>query len=162
MVANYGGTPTPLGVGNANLTAWTVTNGPRGTVNVTIRQLLDPAGLERTLRADGIPANVSCQDGEPSDTPPLPSQCQQVAMSDEANANLQAKILGWPLQAPSASTGYRFALNIHRPQIPKGIGIYLAVQADSSNQQWGWGLDLVKDTPACTGSSGQPSSPAAS
>jgi hypothetical protein len=30
-----------------------------GTVYVTIRELRDPAGLQRTLRADGIPASVT-------------------------------------------------------------------------------------------------------
>jgi hypothetical protein len=115
-------------------------------VNVTIRQLLDPAGLERTLRADGIPANVAFRQGEPELSPPLPPECKPVAMPDEANANLQEKILGG---MPDIQGG--IALTIHRPAIPKGIGIYLAVQSGSGNAGWGWGLDLVKDTPACTG-----------
>lgn len=41
------------------LTAWTVVKQADGDVSVTIRQLHDPAGLQHTLRADGIPASVT-------------------------------------------------------------------------------------------------------
>jgi len=41
-----------------NLTAWTVITEPTGTVAVTIRDLRDPAGLQRALRAHGVPATV--------------------------------------------------------------------------------------------------------
>ena len=43
----------------ARLAAWTVTTQTGGTIAVTIRELSDPAGLQRTLRADGIPASVT-------------------------------------------------------------------------------------------------------
>ena len=39
-------------------------------------------------------ARDDCLRGLPSDTPPLPADCTMVAMSDEADANLQGKILG--------------------------------------------------------------------
>ena len=42
----------------ARLAAWTVTRAPDGTVTVTVREFRDPAGLQATLRADGIPASV--------------------------------------------------------------------------------------------------------
>lgn len=41
------------------LAAWTVARQADGTVHVTIRQLRDPAGLQRQLRADGVPASVT-------------------------------------------------------------------------------------------------------
>jgi len=40
------------------LAAWTVTTEPTGIVAVTIRDLRDPAGLQRTLAAHGVPALV--------------------------------------------------------------------------------------------------------
>ncbi len=43
----------------ARLAAWTVTTQADGTIAVTIRELSDPAGLQRTLRADGIPASIT-------------------------------------------------------------------------------------------------------
>lgn len=42
----------------ARLAAWTVTTEANGAVDVTIRQLTDAAGLQRTLRAHAIPARV--------------------------------------------------------------------------------------------------------
>jgi hypothetical protein len=44
---------------SAQLAAWTVVKRADGTVSVTIRELRDPAGLQRRLRADGIPASVT-------------------------------------------------------------------------------------------------------
>jgi hypothetical protein len=41
------------------LAAWTVVKQADGTVYVTVRELRDPAGLQGTLRADGIPASVT-------------------------------------------------------------------------------------------------------
>jgi hypothetical protein len=43
----------------ARLAAWTVTRQPNGDINVTINQLKDPAGLQATLRADGLPVSVT-------------------------------------------------------------------------------------------------------
>jgi hypothetical protein len=142
------GTPRsgqPTGSG-AVLDAWSVTVGPGDTVMVTIRQLYDPAGLQRTLRADGVPARVEFQPGETTDTPPLPRGCAAPAMSDEANANLQGKILGMP-----ANAGAGIALTIHRGAIPAGLGIFLAANTGQGQGAFGWGLDLVVASPACTG-----------
>jgi hypothetical protein len=149
--------PRPIasaGTGGTTLDAWTVTKGPGGAIEVTVRQLQDAAGLQSALRAAGIPIRVEF--GEPSDSPPLPAGCANVSMSDKANADLQARILGWPVvpmtgPAPGLLNGPGIALSIYPRQIPKGIGIYLAVQAGSSPQHYGWGLDLVQATPACTG-----------
>jgi hypothetical protein len=44
---------------NARLAAWTVAKQTNGNIDVTIRQLKNPAGLQRTLRADGLPVNVT-------------------------------------------------------------------------------------------------------
>jgi hypothetical protein len=43
---------------HAQLAAWTVVKQADGTVLVKIREFRDPAGLQRELRADGIPASV--------------------------------------------------------------------------------------------------------
>jgi hypothetical protein len=69
-------------------------------------------------------------------------------MSDEANADLQGKILGMPAAMPF---GQGIALTMYPRAIPHGIGIYLAIQSGSSSHGWGWGLDLVQATQACTG-----------
>ena len=98
-VAGTGGPGT--GTSGTRLDAWTVTKNPNGIVDVTIRQLSDAAGLQAALRADGVPVRVAFQPGIPSDTPPLPAGCTMVAMSDEADASLQGKILGMvPMDPP--------------------------------------------------------------
>jgi hypothetical protein len=140
------GVPIANGSGGTKLDAWTVTKGSDGTVNVTIRQLLDVPGLQRTLRADGVPARVAVQPGMPTDSPPLPAGCLEVTMSDVANANLQAKILA----APLSNLEHGNALTIHTRDIPSGVGIYLGIQP-RTKEHWGWSLDLVQATPACTG-----------
>jgi hypothetical protein len=139
-------TPTASPTPPASLAAWTVTKGPGHTVTILVRQLRDPAGLRRTLRADGIPAAVAFQGGVLSDTPPLPRTCHDVHMSDAANAALQGRIIG-PGMAPDPRT---VALVIHTAEIPRGIGLNLTVQANKSG--YGWSLGLVRASPACTGS----------
>ena len=42
------------GQGGVTLAAWSVVKERHGLIKVTIRQLRDPAGLEQTLRADGV------------------------------------------------------------------------------------------------------------
>jgi hypothetical protein len=49
----------PAKSGGVRLTAWTVAKQANGDIDVTISQLKDPAGLQATLRADGLPATVS-------------------------------------------------------------------------------------------------------
>jgi hypothetical protein len=159
LASSGAGHPFPHGKPSARLAAWTVTTGPDDTVNILIRQLSDPAGLQDMLRADGVPAVVAFQKGELSDTPPLPGGCKAVAMSDEANAQLQEKIVSMP---PSLDD-QALALTINTGQIPRGIGLNLTVQ--SSGDSYGWSLGLVQATAQCTGSSPTASpkaSPAAS
>jgi hypothetical protein len=49
---------TLLSSGSTALAAWTVAVQPHSVVVVSISELRDPAGLQRTLRADGVPATV--------------------------------------------------------------------------------------------------------
>ena len=43
----------------AQLTAWTVAKQSDGNIRVTVRERRSPAGLQSTLRADGVPASVT-------------------------------------------------------------------------------------------------------
>ena len=49
----------PSSAPSARLAAWTVTRQADGDITVTVNELRDPAGLQRTLRADGVPASVT-------------------------------------------------------------------------------------------------------
>lgn len=46
------------GTHDARLTAWTVQKQHNGTIDVTVRDLRNLAGLEQKLKADGVPAEV--------------------------------------------------------------------------------------------------------
>ena len=51
---------------SVRLAAWTVAKQANGDIDVTINQLKDPAGLQATLRADGLPVTVSFSGPMPS------------------------------------------------------------------------------------------------
>lgn len=161
--------------GHARLTAWSVTKGPGSTVTVEINQLRDPAGLQATLRSDGVPATVAFESGTLGDTPPLPQGCHRPAMSNQAGSHLQAEILGlarlgslgkplgrasgrlrpgYEVSRSSARASDGVALTIHTAEIPKGIGLNLTVQGSQGGRSWGWSLGLVVASPQCTGSAG--------
>jgi hypothetical protein len=91
------------GVRHATLAAWTAASQPDGLVKVTIRELRDPQGLARVLRADGVPVNVQFIahpfTGSTAVNALLPSSCRPPQMSDKASALLQAKITPGDRQA---------------------------------------------------------------
>ena len=114
------------------LMAWTVAKQRGGTISVTIRELYDPAGLQRTLRADGVPAVVTFY-GQGR-----PPSCRPYA----AGRGLLGKIFPAPL--PPA------AVVIRPSALPAGAGVYLN---DSSNPYGfiGVSLGLVHASKQCTG-----------
>jgi hypothetical protein len=59
----------------ARLAAWTVARQADGDIVITINQLQNPAGLQSTLRADGLPVNVTFSG------PALSASCQPYATS---------------------------------------------------------------------------------
>jgi hypothetical protein len=119
----------------AQLTAWTVAKQPGGNVTVTIHQLFYPAGLQRKLRADGVPASVTFYAGHP-----YPSWCRAYP----ASRALLHKVFP-PPGAPTA------AIVIRPSALPAGTGVYLN---DSSNPYGSIGiqLGLVHASKRCTGS----------
>ena len=59
VTAALGPASHPASGPGAQLAAWTVDRQADGSIRVTIRELRDPAGLQHTLRADGVPASVT-------------------------------------------------------------------------------------------------------
>jgi hypothetical protein len=155
-------------VATARLAAWTVTKNAEG-ITIVINELKDPAGLQASLRADGVPARVTF---DPLNwlTQPLPKGCQAPEMSDRANAGLQRKILTPPavlayenrmraegvretvippsLYSPAEEMA---VLYVDPAAIPPGIGLSLGVSW-KPNGSYGIGVDLVVTSPQCTGS----------
>jgi hypothetical protein len=139
------------GESQGQLAAWTVTDMPHGVIVVRISELRNPAGLQRTLRAHGVPAAVAFQRGTLSLTPPLPRTCVDTGLSPQADTQLQGKILepGQPMPGRMSDGRPTVALLIRPSAIPKGIGVNLTVQW--SDRSWGWSLGLVRASPQCTG-----------
>jgi hypothetical protein len=124
----------PSHSGGIRLAAWTVTKQADGTIDVTIRQLRDPAGLQRTLRADGLPATVTFF-GQ------LPSSCQRFPAT---NLDLINRVFS------SRQAGRYTVMVIHPSALPAGAG----VQINPPDHQWitSVAIGLVQASPQCTGS----------
>jgi hypothetical protein len=176
LVLIPGATHTPRGA-RAQLAAWTVARQPGGLVTVTIRELRNPAGLWRMLRADGIPANVRFlpHDFTPTSGSVIPRACRAPHLSAQANGRLQSKIMPAPWSGTQRGTVVRghahgqvsgvtgrakdyqpdVALTIRPAAIPHGIGLFIAAWAAAPGTRSGAYLsmetDLVQASPQCTG-----------
>jgi hypothetical protein len=105
------------GAGPARLAAWTVTAEPGGKLTVTIHQLRDPAGLQRQLRADGVPATVRF-------TGQTPHPCLYYPVSPSQGLHLQDRIF-----PQTSNTSDRTAFTINPTAIPARIGLWITVSA---------------------------------
>jgi len=116
------------------LAAWTVAKQADGSIYVTIRQFLDPAGLQATLRADGVPASVTFT-GQPNPA------CQPYPYG--GGTSLLGKVVSvrregqWPVTIISPSA------------LPSGAGVQFASGVQGTVE--GVGADLVQASPQCTG-----------
>jgi hypothetical protein len=115
----------------AQLAAWTVTKQADGTITVTVRQLRDPQGLQRRLRADGVPASVTFFGHEPR-------ACQRYP---RMSAILIAEVFG----------GHGPPLVIHPKALPHGAGIQLNPLHHRHGAPIALAAGLVRASPGCTG-----------
>jgi hypothetical protein len=101
----------------AQLAAWTVTRQADGNVDVTIRQLSDPAGLAAALHGAGVPAYVAFAG-------PVPARCAQYPVSQSQQQAI------YQFQPGDGSV----ALVIDPSAIPGGAGLFfLDVPASALN-----------------------------
>jgi hypothetical protein len=133
------------------LAAWTVTRQADGDIKITFREAADAAGLQRTLRADGIAAavtftgqlNPACRNatGMPAQWPPRSTASGVLGPSGAAS--------------PKDAYGTRDALVIDPAAVPHGDGLYIST-AGTPGPADDFTLDvwLVQASPRCTGSSG--------
>lgn len=103
------------GTTRATLAAWTVISKPGGQVSVTIRELRDPAGLQRRLRADGVPATVRF-------TSQFPRPCQYYRLPARQAFRLLSRIF-----PRSTSTSGQTAFTINPSAIPARIGLWINI-----------------------------------
>jgi hypothetical protein len=122
------------------LAAWTVVKQGDGDVAVTIRELRDPAGLQRTLRADGIPASVTFADREHPSCRPYP-----------AGRALLNTVFPPPLGGPPPG---HIVIVIRPSALPSRVGVLLAASFGQSGGERYAGVEpgLVYTSLQCTGS----------
>jgi hypothetical protein len=144
----------------AQLTAWTVTNEPGGVVDVTIRQLKDPADLQARLRADGVPAIVTSSGTDPACRNYYPDgryfSPQWLALSGPGqysydNGSVTVVVTA---EAPAPHNGVvseplsrlqGFTVSIRPARMPHGTAFLIAARP---TYVYAWGL--VKTSPSCT------------
>jgi hypothetical protein len=93
---------------SARLAAWTVTRQAGGDIDVTINQLQNPAGLQTTLRVDGLPVNVSFSG------PALSASCKPYN-------NISRSVLSAVVQLSSSGRSAHFVID--PSALPSGTGV---------------------------------------
>jgi hypothetical protein len=132
----------PASEPRAQLAAWTVTSQANGSIRVTIRELRDPAGLQRRLRADGVPASVTFTDQRNRACQGYPG----------GGSQSQRRHL---LSSVALPAGGRNAMVIHPSALPSGAGlqIYALFQHyPGPRGSFQVAVGLVRASPQCTGS----------
>jgi hypothetical protein len=115
--------------------AWTVREDADGTVTITLRQYANPAGLQRTLRADGINAIVRAMPSftfpgrKPGPRNPLPTftGCSY-ATTNDAPPRVQrhvVTIVTQVRQEPGGGTMRAATFVIHPHAMPPGSALFL-------------------------------------
>ena len=128
--------------------AFTVERQDDGSIRIDFfGDLRDPAGLERTLRADGLPASVTFFDQ-------LNSACHAYPYRNANSPEPFTALLGG---APDAPDVPNTTLVIHLKAMPPGSGLQIAVRAlppqssGPSDIQPEVEVGLVEASPQCTG-----------
>jgi len=128
------------------LAAWTVAKQADGTVDVAIRDLINPAGIQSRLRADGVPASVNIG-GNPA--------CQAYPASAAPPAGQVFTFHpGQSPQAGSITSQHVTIIYIHPSALPSGAGMEISASLEGGP---GHGLGtilmhLVRTSQRCTGS----------
>jgi hypothetical protein len=125
------------------LAAWTVVRQPGGIIDVTISELRNPAGLQATLRADGVPASVSFGNGQQTACLPYPGG----GFTTSANPTLINSVF-----PPSPGPGP--GVSINPSALPSGTGVLLAFLQRSQNGVPAIQIEaaVVQASQQCTGS----------
>ena len=124
-------TLVPIG-GGQQLAAWSVATQRNGLVVVEIHQLSNPAGLQRRLRAAGVPATVRFQNQNPPNCLYYPGTPRQIF-------RLTNRIFP---QSNSVHIQNGAAFVINTLAIPPGVGLWIEVSAPQTSSP-GNGLSAV-------------------
>jgi hypothetical protein len=133
------------------LAAWTVTRQAGGSIQVTFREATDAAGLQRTLRADGVPVSVTFTGQQNPACRPYSSPASQVfGPFGPSTGPLDGARF---IHNPKDAYGTPYALVIDPTALPSGAGLQIwtsGTPGAAGNFQLEVGL--VQASPQCTGS----------
>jgi len=138
----------------ASLAAWTVVRQADGTVRVIVREFRDPAGLQRKLRADGVPASVIFNPKLPRGAPfrDLFRVKHNPCQFRRGQGQLLKVVTGHPHRLGEGST----ISIIHPSALPSGAGVQFIATPNAgyvhSPDRFALGVILVQASPRCTGS----------
>jgi hypothetical protein len=149
---------------HARLAAWTVTTRADGDIQVTVRETSDAAGLERRLRAEGLPVAVRFNPPKfhlGGDEPVIPG-CRSIfkspasieeSLADTLQVDKVVKFYpglddsgDWRLNEGDA------VLLIHPSKLPDGDGLAFVFFGKDELNFVPVVADLVHKSPECTGS----------
>jgi len=133
----------PAGTHDAKLAAWTVVRQPGDGIVVTVSELRDPAGLQSTLRADGVPASVTFTgQGNPA--------CQ--GYPGTGTQSQRRLLLG---SVATVRQGSPNVMTIYPAALPSGAGLAIAAAMQNYSgprDSIELTVSLVQASPRCTGS----------
>jgi hypothetical protein len=132
---------------HAQLAAWTVIKEAGGRIFVKIRELRDPAALQRKLRADGVPASVVFHPGPPVEVVRpwrfvhfKNNPCQEYSGGEDRAQNV--------MRGGSMYTG----IFLYPSAIPNGAGVQIVATRSAGGPPFPLFMWLVQASPQCTGS----------
>jgi hypothetical protein len=137
----------PSHLAHARLAAWTVAKEADGRIFLKIRELRDPAALQRKLRADGVRASVVFRPGPPVEVvnPWRFVQFKNNPCQEYGGGEGQAQNV---VQGGSAVTG----MFLYPSAIPKGAGVQIVATRNFGGSPLPLFEWLVQASPQCTGS----------
>ena len=136
LTSGPGAVPGPQGTAGHRrtvvTTAWTVREDADGTVRITLQEYSDPAGLQQTLRADGVNAIVraipyTLQTSVNINKPIVRPTCNYVTIGDREPLSVQGAVVTVGRQALPA------LFVIHPDAMPAGSALFLAFMASPPN-----------------------------
>ena len=149
----------------AQLAAWSVTRQPDGSIQVSFfGEMRDPAALQRTLRADGVPASVTFIGQQNPACQVIPGTVLNGKPQGPATLGRVVTWTGGGSKTAPAKNPPPLIMTIHPAALPSGDGLQIAVMRGIPAGPAGpWPYpkgsgqptdeeNLVKASPRCTGS----------
>ncbi|HTZ93755.1 MAG TPA: hypothetical protein VMB74_15290 [Streptosporangiaceae bacterium] len=140
----------PANLPSARLTAWTVTRLAGGSIRVTFREAADAAGLQRTLRADGVPVSVTFTGQQNPACQPYSAGTSQAfwPFGPSTGPLGGARFIANPKDAYTTP----YALVIDPSALPSGAGLQISTSGTPGpTDSFQLDVSLVQASAQCTG-----------